>query len=203
MSGFRTARVAPEKAAFRPALPLRSMPGLYGADMTRMSYRDQLLSPKWQKRRLEMLEAAKWACVCCGAEEKTLHVHHKRYVKGRMAWDYSDQELAVLCDACHGEEHEARELLDRILTENAFESGALVTAVAVLAGVFGSTLAIDTELESSGAKLDGHSYELGLLAGMASGAGWPDLAKAGRIVVGAHMNPGEEAALRRWEGEKA
>jgi hypothetical protein len=31
---FRTARLAPEKADFRPALPMHSLPGLYGADMT-------------------------------------------------------------------------------------------------------------------------------------------------------------------------
>lgn len=34
MTSFARLGVAPEKAVFRPALPLRSLPGLYGADMT-------------------------------------------------------------------------------------------------------------------------------------------------------------------------
>lgn len=92
MIEFRAARVAPEKAVFRPALPLRSLPGSIGRTMLKMAYRDQLLHPNWQRKRLEMLEAAGWECTSCGGAEKTLHVHHKRYVKGRMAWEYEADE---------------------------------------------------------------------------------------------------------------
>lgn len=100
-----TARVAPEKAVFRPALPPHPLPGLSGTDMTKMTYREQLLHPNWQRRRLEMLARAVWMCQRCGDTDKTLHVHHKGYVKGRMAWEYEDQELLVVCDECHAEEH--------------------------------------------------------------------------------------------------
>lgn len=105
---FCTARVAPEKAVFRPALPLHSLPGLDGTTMTKMTYAEQLKHPFWQKKRLEVLEDARWRCECCEDATRTLHVHHKRYVKGRMAWEYEREELASLCEACHEQAGEVR-----------------------------------------------------------------------------------------------
>lgn len=112
---FRMPRVAPEKADFRPALALRSLPGLNGTTMEKMTYREQLLHPMWQKRRLERLAAGAWTCETCMGTETTLHVHHRRYFKGRMAWEYADAELAVLCVDCHTDEHAAAERLNTIL----------------------------------------------------------------------------------------
>jgi hypothetical protein len=74
--------------------------------MTKMTYREQLLHPNWQRKRLEVLQAAEFKCSCCYDGESTLHVHHKRYIKGRMAWEYEGEELAALCESCHGQEHE-------------------------------------------------------------------------------------------------
>ncbi len=83
--------------------------------MMKMAYRDQLLHPNWQRKRLEMLEAAGWECASCGGAERTLHVHHKRYVKGRMAWEYEADELEVLCESCHKEAHAVGEELTGFL----------------------------------------------------------------------------------------
>ena len=33
--------------------------------------------PRWQKKRLKILERDKWACQLCDGKEKTLHIHHK------------------------------------------------------------------------------------------------------------------------------
>jgi len=110
-----TARVAPEQQTHRllAAAPFR---GGLGEDMaTKMTYREQLLHPNWQRRRLERLEAAGWKCSACLEKDRTLHVHHKRYVKGRLAWEYEDPELAVLCDECHDSAHETRDELLRIM----------------------------------------------------------------------------------------
>jgi len=30
-----------------------------------------------------------------------MQVHHKRYIKGRLPWDYEDYYLVTLCDRCH------------------------------------------------------------------------------------------------------
>ncbi len=73
--------------------------------MPAISYRDQLRHPNWQRRRLEILDRAGFACECCQDGESTLHVHHKRYVKGRMAWEYDDSELVALCETCHEVAH--------------------------------------------------------------------------------------------------
>ena len=37
--------------------------------------------------------------------ESQLHVHHKRYIKGRDLWDYPDDDLQALCKPCHEDEH--------------------------------------------------------------------------------------------------
>ena len=70
------------------------------------TYSDLLRDPRWQRKRLEVLNFADWHCERCGDGDSTLHVHHKRYVKGRAPWEYDIQELAVLCAACHDCEHE-------------------------------------------------------------------------------------------------
>lgn len=80
-----------------------------------MTYIEQLRHPEWQKRRLHMLEAAGWACGRCEAKDKTLNVHHKRYVKGRQAWEYQDHELEVLCEPCHKADHAGVDLLQEVL----------------------------------------------------------------------------------------
>jgi 5-methylcytosine-specific restriction endonuclease McrA len=69
-------------------------------------YQSLLADPRWQRRRLEVLERAGWRCTRCHNENKQLHVHHRQYIYGRMPWEYSDDELVVLCDDCHGLEHE-------------------------------------------------------------------------------------------------
>lgn len=68
-------------------------------------YSQKLGDPRWQKKRLEVLEAAEWACEVCGYGESTLNVHHKAYFKGREPWEYDIEQLAALCESCHQEFH--------------------------------------------------------------------------------------------------
>jgi hypothetical protein len=153
------ARVAPEKAVFRPALPMLLQPGLNGTDMTKLTYGEQLRHPNWQRKRLEMLEAADWQCENCGEKEITLHVHHKRYIKGRMAWEYEAAELAVLCDPCHEDEHHLTDELKAFL--------ALVgvrQALAVLYGYFTLTAVESEGVGYSGRDRDPHAWAHGFVA---------------------------------------
>lgn len=76
-----------------------------------MNFFDQYKSPEWQKKRLEVLQKAEFHCQRCFDAESQLHVHHKRYVKGRKVWDYTDDELEVLCDSCHSIVHEEKQRL--------------------------------------------------------------------------------------------
>lgn len=68
-------------------------------------YKALLQLPQWQKKRLEVLEAAGWKCSECGAKDRQLQVHHKRYIAGAKPWEYESDDLAVLCDRCHEAEH--------------------------------------------------------------------------------------------------
>jgi hypothetical protein len=55
--------------------------------------------PRWQKRRLQIMERDGWACVACRRTDETLHVHHKAYYG--MPWEVSDHDLQTLCEKCH------------------------------------------------------------------------------------------------------
>jgi len=66
-----------------------------------MKYADQLKDPRWQKKRLEILEAASFTCGECGDTRSQLHVHHSFYRKGLMAWQYPDPAYHCLCETCH------------------------------------------------------------------------------------------------------
>lgn len=65
-----------------------------------MNYVEKLKDPRWQKKRLEILERDNWTCQCCLSTESTLHVHHKIYEKCDP-WEYDDKYLTTLCDECH------------------------------------------------------------------------------------------------------
>jgi hypothetical protein len=66
-----------------------------------MAYREDLLDPKWQKKRLKIFERDKWTCQFCGSKKKTLAVHHKKYLKGKRPWQYPDKLLTTACEPCH------------------------------------------------------------------------------------------------------
>lgn len=66
-----------------------------------MSYIDDLKHPKWQRKRLEIMARDGWMCTCCKEIDKPLHVHHEVYLSGRKPWEYSNENLKTLCDACH------------------------------------------------------------------------------------------------------
>ena len=87
----------------RPDRDLLALPFLFGGDA--MKYSDKLKDPRWQKKRLEILEERKWLCESCGDGKKTLHVHHKYYDYDKDPWDYQSQAYSVLCEECHEDEH--------------------------------------------------------------------------------------------------
>lgn len=66
-------------------------------------YERALKDPRWQKRRLEILNLADFACEDCHARDKTLEVHHEYYIKAfrLQPWRYPDDLLIALCETCH------------------------------------------------------------------------------------------------------
>ena len=81
----------------------------------KLTYGEQLAHPNWQRVRLQMLNAANFECEICGDGESTLHVHHKQYIKGRMAWEYEAANFDVLCKWCHLDTHAAKDSISSTL----------------------------------------------------------------------------------------
>lgn len=161
-----TARVAPEKTdhSARPAvMPFAESFGESEMATKKLTYTEQIKHPNWQKRRLEMLEFYGWACGSCDAKDVTLHVHHKQYFKGRMAWEYSQDELEVLCEKCHQGHHKTDERIKEILAAVNIEE-----AFALLAGYFSRYGEIDPGVIEEGRQSDGLSFASGFTASLFS-----------------------------------
>lgn len=63
---------------------------------------------EWRTFREALLERAGYCCCVCGlslTEGAVLQVHHRRYIKGRMPWEYAQSDCDVLCKGCHAAEH--------------------------------------------------------------------------------------------------
>jgi hypothetical protein len=73
------------------------------------SYSEKLQHPKWQKKRLEILDRDGFKCQLCMNENEQLVVHHKKYVKGKEPWDYDADHLITLCKSCHDKHHGKKE----------------------------------------------------------------------------------------------
>ena len=101
-------------------------------------YSKKFKDPRWQKRRLDILELNGFECVNCGDDKSTLHVHHKFYRKGADPWDYSDNNLIVLCETCHSELHDAMLEVDRAI-------GSVLNKESLLR-IVGYAMAIEGEL---------------------------------------------------------
>lgn len=69
-----------------------------------MTYSDKLKSPKWQKKRLEILKRDKFKCKMCGDADSQLQVHHKKYTGGDP-WESDNLNLISLCTHCHNVFH--------------------------------------------------------------------------------------------------
>lgn len=115
-----TARVAPEKQAsnvrLSAVLSQRDVSTLETV-MRQKAYWELLRDPRWQRKRLEVMERENFTCQGCEATDKTLNVHHKIYRKGAMPWEYPEHELRCLCEECHEEEHHWRGRLNEALAK--------------------------------------------------------------------------------------
>jgi hypothetical protein len=109
-----------------------------------MTYKEKLLNPKWQKKRLEIFQRDNYACQCCGDKENTLNVHHRRYLKVESPWDYPDNLLVTLCVSCHEEETNFMQQYIEVIIEqlrDKFFSGDVLDLAAAING-------IDTKINS-------------------------------------------------------
>lgn len=73
-------------------------------------YHELLKDPRWQKKRLEIMQRDGFKCCMCGGEKSTLNVHHKYYIFEREPWNYPDNLLVTLCESCHESEEDFKEV---------------------------------------------------------------------------------------------
>lgn len=82
-----------------------------------MKYADQLNTPQWFAFRQEVLDIRGSECEDCHNVEAPFNIHHCRYDFERMAWEYSYEDVRVLCLGCHERLHK-RERQFRWVFEN-------------------------------------------------------------------------------------
>lgn len=81
----------------------------------KQEYAQKLRDPRWQRKRLKILERDGWTCQICYSDTDTLNVHHLHYASGKEPWEADDDHLITLCESCHDHETVARkEALERL-----------------------------------------------------------------------------------------
>jgi hypothetical protein len=144
----------------------------------------------WQRRRLERLEQAGWECQNCGDKSTTLHVHHKQYIKGRMAWEYDDLELAVLCEPCHESEHADQSVLKQLLAQA--DTGE---ALGLLCGFHQGEDWFDRAILETGRQTEPLAYAAVFVAYLVYTLGDIDKMKAAAAFAASLHSPGTEARM--------
>lgn len=79
------------------------------------TYYEKLKSPKWQKKRLEILSERGFGCEVCSDKDSQLHVHHKIYKKGVSPWSYPSYNYSVLCEECHKDAHNTIDAMNELV----------------------------------------------------------------------------------------
>jgi|JI10StandDraft_1071094.scaffolds.fasta_scaffold1621245_1 hypothetical protein len=80
-----------------------------------MTYSEKLKDPRWQKKRLEILNRDNWKCRKCESSENTLHVHHLMYAK--EPWLVDNTDLITLCKNCHSEVENDKDAVNCFLSK--------------------------------------------------------------------------------------
>ena len=90
-----------------------------------MTYAEKLRDPRWQKKRLEIMQRDEFTCLICKDKSSTLHVHHISYEYGVDPWDYKNINYKTLCENCHKYEENSKPYVKagiRILQENGYSN---------------------------------------------------------------------------------
>lgn len=79
-----------------------------------MNYSEKLRDPRWQKKRLEILQRDNWCCQACRDSKNTLHVHHMAYMADDP-WDEDPLCLITICEACHSKIHCGNDAIEMVI----------------------------------------------------------------------------------------
>lgn len=74
------------------------------SDKNYIPYEEQLQDKRWEAFRKFVFVVRGKKCEICGGTHM-LQVHHPKYKGGRLAWEYTCNEVQVLCKECHEKIH--------------------------------------------------------------------------------------------------
>ena len=69
-----------------------------------LSYAQLLKHPRWQRKRLKIMERDGSRCKKCRNTERQLHVHHLKYT-AKLPWLELNKNLSTYCYVCHMKTH--------------------------------------------------------------------------------------------------
>lgn len=157
-TGFETGRADLTTRACQPPIYREE----WRREMATETYWQLLKRPEWQKKRLEALAAAGWKCGLCCDTEKTLHVHHRAYVKGRKPWEYQTEELDVLCEDCHAEGHSLKDKWNWLVRQ--IPVRAIEEMCGLICGFYADEFPnLDNSLDEGHEFYSAHAHEAGVL----------------------------------------
>lgn len=81
--------------------------------MSNATYQRKLADPRWQQKRLLIMQRDHFTCQKCADKETELQVHHKEYLGN--PWEAKDEDLETLCAHCHKAETEVNKLADSVV----------------------------------------------------------------------------------------
>src|SRR5205085_12374091 len=89
----------------------------------REAYAQKLKDPRWQKKRLEVMNRDNFTCRMCGDDKSHLNVHHLYYAESGNPWDVHESALLTLCETCHERETQEIRRARGVLYAAIFKSG--------------------------------------------------------------------------------
>lgn len=79
---------------------------------TKEEYRAKLRDPRWQRKRLEILQRDGFKCRICEESKLELQIHHLKYSEN--PWEGEDKHKVTLCKQCHRRQKFYKEIMELI-----------------------------------------------------------------------------------------
>lgn len=110
---------------------------------TKPDWSELLRDSRWERLRAATVRKHPF-CKSCRQRGRILNVHHPVY-DGRKPWEYSTEELVVLCTSCHEGIHQSFKVARSMLSNmNANDAKALMGLLIELRGKRGDGFIIRT-----------------------------------------------------------
>lgn len=87
------------------------------------TYSEKLKDPRWQRKRLEVMQRDNFKCTQCGDKSSTLNIHHWKY--STTPWESSNNDLSTVCEGCHKQIEKCKDITTAFLRQVDFRHGLL------------------------------------------------------------------------------